>query len=68
MKIKTSELIGAALDWAVAEALEIDYFRPDTGPSQPEFSTDWAQGLFEFNFPQAVIQLVDHVAIDSATG
>lgn len=44
MKIKTSELIGAALDWAVAEALEIDYFQPDTGPSQPEFSTDWSQG------------------------
>ena len=44
MKIKTQDLTGAALDWAVAKALNLDYYQPDYGPSEPEFSTDWAQG------------------------
>lgn len=41
--IKTSELAGPALDWAVCESLGQDYFFPDTGPQQPEFSEDWSQ-------------------------
>jgi hypothetical protein len=39
MKIKTSELTGAALDWAVAKA--IGEYKPVAVPS---YSTDWAQG------------------------
>ena len=41
MKVKTSELQGSALDWAVAKAERrtIDYFRGIYKPS-----TDWAQG------------------------
>lgn len=41
---KTSELTGAALDWAVATCEGLDYWEPEIGPSQPEYSTDWAQG------------------------
>lgn len=53
MKIKTSDLTGAALDWAVAEA---DGLRPywykgsvwvldgKTNKTLPQFSADWAQG------------------------
>ena len=37
--MKTSELTGAALDWAVALALE--EYRP---VAVPHYSTDWAQG------------------------
>lgn len=51
MKIKTSELAGAALDWAVAkcEGLnEEDFVEVDNlyGPvwRGPEYSTDWARG------------------------
>jgi hypothetical protein len=44
MKVKTSELTGAALDWAVAKCEGLDYWHPEIGPSQPEYSTDWAQG------------------------
>ena len=44
MKIKTRELIGSALDWAVAWAQNMDYFHPDTGPAEPAYSSDWAQG------------------------
>ena len=44
MKIKTSELTGAALDWAVAKCEGLDYWYPEIGPSQPEYSTDWSQG------------------------
>lgn len=40
-RIRTSELIGPALDWAVCEAMGQDYFYPDIGPSRPEFSSDW---------------------------
>ncbi len=55
MKIKTSELTGAALDWAVAKCQNIEigpdnmplWFGPD-GDSETvaeyEPSTDWAQG------------------------
>ena len=57
MKIKTSELTGAALDWAVAQlegitefgappqrsqALEFAIMHPDDPDLQ--FSTDWSQG------------------------
>ena len=44
MKLKTNELTGAALDWAVAQAEGLDYFYPEIGPSQPDYSTDWAHG------------------------
>ena len=44
MKRKISELEGRALDWAVAKANGLDFYQPDYGPSEPEFSTDWAQG------------------------
>lgn len=37
--MKTSELTGAALDWAVAKA--IGAYKP---VSVPAYSTDWAQG------------------------
>ena len=39
MKIKTSELMGAALDWAVAKA--IGEYKP---VAVPAYSTDWSQG------------------------
>lgn len=42
--MQTIELTGAALDWAVAKAEGLDYFHPEIGPSQPDYSTDWAQG------------------------
>lgn len=43
MKIKTSELTGAALDWAVAqcENFSVRYGFDD---NCPEYSTNWAQG------------------------
>lgn len=45
MKMKTSELTGAALDWAVAEANGV---HSDIGvngkPWEPPYSTDWAFG------------------------
>ena len=53
MKIKTSELIGPALDWAVAwcELMRRDYrdsgllvHRIGYGMPMPPYSTDWAQG------------------------
>jgi hypothetical protein len=55
MKVKTSELTGAALDWAVAKALGVytpsvdtDTFdgvkRINYGGMYPEWSTDWAGG------------------------
>jgi hypothetical protein len=41
--MKTSELQGAALDWAVAQC---EYFPVRNGfdDNCPEYSTDWAQG------------------------
>lgn len=42
--MKVNELTGAALDWAVATCEGLDYWEPEIGPSQPEYSTDWAQG------------------------
>jgi hypothetical protein len=39
MKVKTSELQGAALNWAVAKA--IGEYKP---VAVPNYSTDWAQG------------------------
>ena len=41
--MKTSELTGAALDWAVAKC---EYFPVRNGfdDNCPEYSTDWAQG------------------------
>ena len=42
MKIKTSELQGAALDWAVAKAKDKQVKGLDW--VQPAYSTDWAQG------------------------
>lgn len=44
MKVKTSELTGAALDWAVSTCQNLDYWQPEYGPSEPDYSTDWAQG------------------------
>lgn len=53
MKTKTSELSGAALDWAVAQALLTDegyrdrglmVHRIGYGQPMPRFSTDWSQG------------------------
>ena len=43
MKVKTSELQGAALDWAVAQC---EYFPVRYGfdDNCPEYSTDWSQG------------------------
>jgi hypothetical protein len=42
--MKTSELTGAALDWAVSEALGLDWYQPEYGEAQAAYSTDWAQG------------------------
>ena len=53
MKVKTSELIGPALDYAVAscEMMRPDYrdrglliHRVGYGMAMPPYSTDWAQG------------------------
>ena len=46
MKIKTSELSGAALDWAVKKAIKKDggYFLPSKDYKNISHSTDWAQG------------------------
>ena len=54
MKVKTSELIGSALDWAVAkcegfkyELYEHNRKKWENGPYRPRHwqpSTDWAQG------------------------
>ena len=38
MKVKTSELQGPALDWAVCRAIDTKYFGAITSPS-----TDWSQ-------------------------
>ena len=38
--MKTSELTGAALDWAVAKCEGVIYH----GPAWTKYSTDWAQG------------------------
>lgn len=38
--MKTYELIGPALDWAVAKCEGVNYH----GPAWTKFSTDWAQG------------------------
>jgi hypothetical protein len=39
MKVKTNELTGAALDWAVAKAT--GEYKP---VAVPKYSTDWSQG------------------------
>lgn len=46
MKIKTSELTGAALDWAVAkcEGREMRAWRTYKRLNQTNYSTDWSQG------------------------
>ena len=47
MKLKTSELTGAALDWAVAKAEGHDVDDPTWWPDFGDescYSTDWAQG------------------------
>ena len=44
MKTKTKDLTGPALDWAVAACEGLDYFEPDIGPMEPEYSSDWSQG------------------------
>ena len=46
MKIKTSELSGAALDWAVKKAIKKDggYFLPSKDYKNISHSTDWAHG------------------------
>jgi hypothetical protein len=40
MRVKTNELTGAALDWAVAKCEGVVYH----GPAWTKYSTDWAQG------------------------
>ena len=45
--MKTSELTGAALDWAVAKCEGINYVKDDVrfrGAYARKYSTDWAQG------------------------
>jgi hypothetical protein len=45
--MKTSELTGDALDWAVAKCEGIDYMKDDVrfrGAYARKYSTDWAQG------------------------
>ena len=42
--MKVSELSGFALDWAVAKCEGLDYWQPEIGPSQPEYSSNWAEG------------------------
>ena len=46
MKVKTSELSGAALDWAVKKAIKKDggYFLPSKDYKNISHSTDWAHG------------------------
>jgi len=46
MKIKTSELTGAALDWAVAkcDGKEMRAWRTYKRLNRVNYSTDWAQG------------------------
>lgn len=52
MKVKTSELIGKALDWAVAKCEGVDYleyvaqgfYSWEATESAKRFSADWAQG------------------------
>jgi hypothetical protein len=43
MKMKTSDLHGAALDWAVAQC-EGAWVRHGFDDNCPEYSTDWAKG------------------------
>ena len=46
MKIKTSKLSGAALDWAVKKAIKKDggYFLPSKNYKNISHSTNWAHG------------------------
>lgn len=48
MRIKTSELSGAALDWVVAKLRGVDYFGPAykflNGEPHFNYSTDWGLG------------------------
>ena len=32
------------LDWMVAKCEGMDYWHPEIGPSEPDYSTNWAQG------------------------
>jgi len=42
--MKTRELTGTTLDMAVARCQGLDYWQPEIGPSEPDYSADWAQG------------------------
>ena len=42
--MKTNELTGAALDWAVAKCEDIDLIPHRGGWTYASYSTDWAQG------------------------
>ena len=44
MKIKTSELTGAALDWAVAKCLGTEHLFAGHEVGRLHYSTDWSQG------------------------
>lgn len=44
MKIKVSEAQDQVLDYLVAQAEGLDYWYPEIGPSEPNYSGDWAQG------------------------
>ena len=65
MKIKTSELDGAQLDWAVKKAIKKDggYFLPSKNYKDISHSTNWAHGgpVIE----QEVINLGRHTWDDS---
>ena len=44
MRIKTSELQGAALDWAVAKCLGTEHLFAGHEVGRLRYATDWAQG------------------------
>ena len=67
MLVKTSELTGAALDWAVAKC---DFISVRNGfdDNCPEYSTDWAQGgsIIEREGLTVIYRMVERVALWTA--
>ena len=69
MKIKTSELTGAALDWAIAKCDEVNakYLQPDDFRACQRignfrYSTNWAQGgpIIEREFINTTNRYIPH--------
>ena len=58
MKIKTNELTGTALDWAVAKCLGTEHLFAGHEVGRLHYSTDWAHGgpIIE----EEMIELVPH--------